>query len=410
MVKKISAVILALVLCLSVVVMPASAAGFAEDYTLPDGARIAFKVELDKEYYSAGDVATISVYAYADDDLEYGAGAISIGINTAVFNTTDNTKATIKASATSNDAYNTYYKSADTATWAIAGSQANTNMKKIYNNNTAEENEMYDAYVKLTIARNMSGDHENAAELNRGIYGSDINSDPAPLVTFQLTVAANVANGTAVNVGIPSGSYAAAAAQTYLNVFEDPGNATTATKTNADTTDASALKTQATIGAAAKEYETSIVSFWKDQIKMENDEYTSFSIRHLAQIEASVWESTFGTDEDEQSEGKKNITDIGFIFQKGDGFDKDAAANWLEAGATDNSFTKAKVNFVSTGMKDGYYVFSCTITGVDDPDAALSSLGYVVWVDDANTTHYSYFENVETETFRDLYDRYVAAH
>ncbi len=228
-----------------------------------------------------------------------------------------------------------------------------------------------------------------------------------PMYSIKLLVKDDAAVNGDASVGCPASVYFIKRGQAYNFVRT---TATGAITNASKATDSSANEFTTTVGSAAKEYETSIVSFWKDQIKMENDEYTSFSIRHLAQIEASVWESTFGTDEDKDSEGKKNITDIGFIFQKGDGFDKDAAANWLEAGATDDSFTKAGVNFVSTGMKDGYYVFSCTITGVDDPDAALSSLGYVVWVDDANTPHYSYFENVETETFRDLYDRYVAAH
>lgn len=294
--------------------------------------------------------------------------------------------------------------SSDRALGIVTAAATITNVK---NKSTTDEQALfttnnYNAMCRLQCMKDANS-----------LYGADgywTASDGELLATITCTVAEGVADGTPVAFDYVSGL--SSLGYFYLQTI-DTNNSNKGTiqksATLYDCTDCVASETTV-VGTAAKEYETSIVSFWKDQIKMDNSEYTSFSIRHLAQIEASVWESTFGTDEDKDATGTKNITDIGFIFQKGDGFDKDAAANWLEAGATDDSFTKASVNFVSTGMKDGYYVFSCTITNMSDPDAALSSLGYVVWVDDANTTHYSYFEDVETETFRDLYDRYVAAH
>ncbi len=403
MIKKISAILLALVLCLSVVVMPASA------YELASDSVVAYVVELDKEYYSAGDTVTISLYLYGDADTHFGAGAFVFGCHSDVFAQDDNAAEDVKASATTGDTAGTFYKDFAAQTWAW---QTNATVyKNIVDNNTDEENEKFDQYIKVAAARQSTsaGTHENSSNTKLGYPGSDMNAESeagVPFVSFQLKLRDDLADGTKIEVGIPTGPMAKN--YTYMDTFKSPGTATTKVKTTAANSEV-VWSTDSTIGSAM-EYEDSIVSFWKDQIKMENSDYTSFSIRHLAQIEASVWDTTFGIDEDKDVEGTKNITDIGFIFQRSDGFDKDAAAKWLQAGATDDSFTKAGVNFVSTGMKDGYYVFSCTITGVSDPDASLSSLGYVVWKDDAGTTHYSYFENVHTETFRELYDGYVAAH
>lgn len=396
MIKKISAIILALVLCLSVVVVPASA--------LSDDKLIEYRVELDSDTYKAGDTVTVNLYINVADGYEWGAMTFVLGVSDVFVEPGENETASIKESSVSNDLVMSFYKDPAGQSWAW---QTNaTVLTNITGANTAEENAMYSDYLKFAFARSTSGSHEyaNTSGTKNGLTADEINGETAPAISFDLTLRDDLEDGAEINVGVTSGSITKYGFAAY---YTQPGVKTTTYKVTAAESDF--VVGNATIGSA-KEYEASIVSYWKDQIKMDNSEYTSFSIRHLAQIEASVWESTFGTDEDKDATGTKNITDIGFIFQKGDGFDKDAAANWLEAGATDDSFTKAKVNFVSTGMKEDYYVFSCTITNMSDPDAALSSLGYVVWVDDANTTHYSYFENVETETFRDLYDRYVAAH
>lgn len=404
MIKKISAIALALVLCLSVVVLPASAA----DLELGD-ASIAFSLKWDKESYSAGDTAYLSVYMDAADDLALFTGSFIIGLNSSVFSQTDNPIATVKENAVGSELFESYWKSPTTnLSWL-----ASTVVPRVQAQNTADENALYDQYLKFTAAKNINGTHANAGNNMDGFYGSEF--DPTePIMTIALKVSDTVADGTAVNAAITSGSLKCTPVQTTWKYYNNPGSASTATNVAAAAFDVSQTVVSASIGAAEKVYEDSIVSYWKDQIKFDANEDESyagtFSVRHLAVIPAADWESNFGTDEDAQAEGTKNITDIGFIFAQGAAFDKDEAANWLEAGANDNSFTKKSVGFVSTGMKgqEGNYVYSVTITGISDKNAELSSLGYVAWTDADGAEHYSYFETVATETFTELYDTYYS--
>ena len=175
MVKKIGAIILALLLCVGIVVMPASA------YELGASSEVAYEIRLDKEFYEAGDTVTISLFLYGKPGLEFGTGAIVIGMNSNVF-ACDETPADIQASSTSGDAMASWYKSADTATWAW---QTNaTILTNITNGNTAEENEMFDSYLKVVLAKNASGSHPNIGSNKNGIPTEDINADSEAGVAF----------------------------------------------------------------------------------------------------------------------------------------------------------------------------------------------------------------------------------
>ena len=406
MVKKISAIILALVLCLSVVVVPASA-NFADDYELPADARVAFRVELDKTHYSAGDIATVSVYVRANEDYEFGPGAITIGVNTAVFNATDNTNKTIKASATSNEVYNSFYKEAGSSTWSFLTSSTNTNVKKIVGANTAEENSLYNAYVKVVVARNMNGDHYNAAELNNGLPGAEINSCEEPFVTFQLKVASDVADGTAVNVAITSGTIASSAKQSYFDIFNDPGNSSTKTSTNATTTDMTAgLVADAVIGAA------SIVNPLRDgQIRFHKNGTAyagSFDVRALAVISGDDFDATF-TD---IATAKTMISEIGFVFAKGANVtapSMDAVKALVENGTAAAGYTKKTVNYISTSVDEGNYVFSCIATDIPDAEKnnSLVAVGYIAYTVDGETV-YAYYPAAQTISFAGLFNTHYA--
>ena len=78
MIKKISAIMLALLICLSVMILPTSAAVELGD------AQIAIALEWDKPYYNPGDTATLSIYVDAADDLSLYTGAITVGFNSSV--------------------------------------------------------------------------------------------------------------------------------------------------------------------------------------------------------------------------------------------------------------------------------------------------------------------------------------
>ena len=368
MIKKISAIVLALVLCLSVVVLPASA--------LADGTSYAFRVELDKEFYSAGDTATISIYFEGDEELQFGGGAVVIGVNTAIFNATDNTNATIKASATSSDAYNTYYKDAGSSTWSFLTSTTNTNYKKIYNNNSAEDNAMYNAYVKVALARNLNGSHENAADNTLGIPGADLSSADEPILTFQLKVASDVADGTAVNVGIPSGAYTSAAKQSYIYYYSDPGNATTTVGLYDGTFDASAAKVEATIGAATPSI---TIAQGKDGIMFNKDASGAYAnsirVRTKAEINAAELQAAVGATANDDVEGY--IVEAGFVFAASTvAFDIDTAKAVAEGGSA-AGYTKKNVSYIKNDGTN--YVYTCLIE-VQDADIASADFNTFAYI------------------------------
>ena len=249
MVKKISAIFLALVLCLSVMVVPVSA------YELASGSRIAYVVTTDKEYYSAGETVTINLYMYGDASLQYAAGAVVFGCHSDVFDQSENDAADVKASATTGETAGTFYKHFEEQTWAW---QTNTTIyNNIVTNNTDEENELFDQFIKVAIARQgtSTGTHANSQNTKLGYPGSDMNAESEagiPFVSFQLKLRDDLADGTKVNVGIPTGPMAKN--YTYINVFSDPGNATTVTKTSQS--DSEVVWATATKGVAPCENHT----------------------------------------------------------------------------------------------------------------------------------------------------------
>ena len=103
MVKKISALFLALVLCLTAMVVPVSALELGD-------AQIAFELKWDEEYYKAGDTAVLSVYMDAADELSLYTGSFIIGVNSAVFPTDINSQDDLRAGSTTSELFNSYYK------------------------------------------------------------------------------------------------------------------------------------------------------------------------------------------------------------------------------------------------------------------------------------------------------------
>ncbi len=400
MIKKISAIVLALVLCLSVVVLPASA--------LADGTSYAFRVELDKEFYSAGDTATISIYFEGDEELQFGGGAVVIGVNTAIFNATDNTNATIKASATSSDAYNTFYKDAGSSTWSFLTSTTNTNYKKIYNNNSAEDNAMYNGYVKVALARNLNGSHENAADNKLGIPGAELSSADEPILTFQLKVAADVADGTVVNVGIPSGAYTSAAKQSYIYYYSDPGNATTTVGLYDSTFDASAAKVEATIGTA---YPDLTIAQGKDGIKFDMDADKNYankiSVRTKAEINAAALQAAVGgATANDDVEGY--IVEAGFVFAKSSiAFSIDTAKAVAEGGSADG-YTKKNVSYIKNDGTN--YVYTCLIE-VQDADIASADFNTFAYIaldfdKDGTADKYYYYDAANDISSKTLFNTF----
>ena len=222
MVKKISAIFLALVLCLTALIVPVSASVELGD------AQIAFSLEWDKDYYEAGDTAILSVYMDAADDLSLYTGSFLIGLNSTVFSQTDNSQADVRANSTVSDKFGSYWKDGSAnISWL-----ASTVAPKVTAACTVEENELYDHYLKFTAARNSSGSHENVANSYAGFGGDEF--DPTePIMTISLVVG-DVPDGTVVNAAIVSGGLTSNPVQTSWKYFTGAGANKTGTVAAAD--------------------------------------------------------------------------------------------------------------------------------------------------------------------------------
>ncbi len=466
MIKKISAIVLALVLCLSVVVMPASA------YELGASSEIAYVVELDKDSYSAGETVTIKVFLYGKSGLEFGTGAIIVGCNTAVFDQAENDKADVQASAVGSELNESYYKAANGSTWAW---QTNTT---VYNNivagNTAAENAMFDQYMKYTIARNTSGTHDNAGSNKNGLPADEINADAEngiPFVSFQLKLKDDIADGTVINVGVPTG--AMPKNYCYMNYYKDPGNLTTVVKTTQATSEI-VNSTTATIGKATATYtvtyvdgstelgkftvedgaatptianptkagytfkgwspaladtvtgDVTYVAQWEEdlnvaelrqQIKFtktfnsETKEYDdTIAFRVIADI--TNFEAIFGSaaGADDTTEGMADntyITEAGFLYNKGAAIDETAAKAQIQSGS--GAYTQQKQAYISSKAIADKYVMACVVYDVPVAEIGdtLSVVAYVKYMQNgvekiAMCTAYE-------GTFEKLYNQYKTA-
>lgn len=395
MIKKISAIVLALVLCLSVVVMPASA------YTLGSGSEVAYEIRLDKDSYSAGDTVKISLFLYGKEGLEFGTGAIVIGMNSAVFAGTE-TPADIQASSTSGDAMASWYKDASAATWAWQTNE--TILTNIANGNTAEENAMFDQYLKIVLAKNASGSHANIGSNKNGIPTEDINADSEAGVAFfsiQLKLNDDIPDGTAINVGIPTGSMPKN--YTYMNYYKTPGASTKVVKTTAATSEI-VNSTTAKIGAA--EVPGLTVAGLKQQIKPGTKEDGTFSYRVFADLTNFV--DIFGDIAGAKgADDNTYITEAGFIYNKGAAVDEDLAYAQVTGGeVTYSGKNWQRSAYISSTAVSGKYVMACVVYDIPDADAGetLSVLAYVKYVQ--NGVEKVAYCDAYTGTFETLYNKY----
>lgn len=391
MIKKIGAIALALVLCLSVIVVPASAA----KVELGD-AKMAFSLEWDKASYSAGETAYLSVYMTADD-LALATGSFLIGLNSSVISQADNPIETVKANAVTSDLFGSYWKKAATnLSWLNASVQP-----KVVAANTAEEQALYDNFLKYTAAKNIAGSHENAGNNKDGFYGSEFNLDE-PIMTIALVVASDVADGTALNAAITTGSRTSVPAQTAWKYYNNPGNAPTAANLAAADIDVSQAVATATVGEEAKAILNPIGS--QIRFNTENDVYAgNFDYRYRAVISGADFAETFGSED----AAKEMITDIGFVFAEGtDAFTMAQAKDVVENGSDVAGVTKKAVSYIQNRGSD--YMFTCLITGITDKTKSCTVLAYVGIDTDADgvADTFSYYPTVVSSSFEALYDQY----
>lgn len=406
MVKKISAVLLALVLCFSVVVLPASATGFESGYTLPEGKKIAYKIELDKESYKAGDTVTVKVYMNLGSDLEFNSGALGIGVSTAVFDTTTNTAAKIKASATSNETYNSFFNAANSSMWSWAKAGVVNSIKSF---NTSEENSLFDQYLKFGIARNLtSGTHPNAGTNTAGLPAADINGETEPFFTFKLKIRDDVADGTPISVGLTSGSFKSkpitSKAQVYIaGVVKD---------VEPDAFDLSQAVATATVGAPAPAGPA--VTKAKSQVKMKamsaNTVDDEFSFRVISKISDSDWDIYF------KNTGVKDakdsyITAVGMVAYKGAAaFDADTAKR-VVAGESVADYTAATTDYISKVNDTADAEFGAIIKAKHSTlNNDVTYMGFVQYVDASGNAQTIFYETAGTAALSTNYDNIVNAY
>ena len=402
MVKKISALVLALVLCLSVVVVPASAGVELGDDTF------AIALEWDKSSYQAGETAYLSVYADGADDVSFYTGTITFGVSSAVFDPAVHTTAYLKENTETAEWFNAYYKAAaDGAISQLATSVANN----VTAANTAEEKELYDWYVKIGFAKNSAGSHPSVSTTKEGFYGYDFNPDE-PIMVIAFTVREDVADGTAVRAAVTSGTFlkpSATAPSTGIKYYKNPGSATTTANVSSSAIAISQADTINTNGdvVIGEEAAASIVNPLKGQIRFHKDggAYAgTFDVRALAVITGADFDATFG----DIDTAKEMISEVGFVFASGANVtapEMDDVKALVEEGTAAAGYSKKTVNYISTSMDAGNYVFSCIVTDIADNTGSLVAVGYVAYVVDGETV-YAYYPAAQTISFADLFDAY----
>lgn len=385
MIKKIGAVLLALVLCLSVAVLPVSA-GFDADYTLADGKNIAYKIELDKASYNAGETVTVKVFINAGSNVELHTGSLLFGVNSSVFDTTVNAANTVKATATANETFSSFYNEVSGLNWAWQAAAIKT---RVSNANTEAENALYNEYLKVVLTRNLSGSHANAGLNTNGLPGDDVNADADPFIQFELKLRDDIADGTPVNVAITSGSITCSPAQTAFKAFLD--GSTKNVSPAVDTYDVSAAVSSATVGTVAA---APVLTKAKSQVKMTPNSATTvedaFQFRVISTISSADWDTYFANTGADATTNA--ITSVGFVAYKGTaGFDLDTAKA-VVTGTVADGYSVATTDYIQhTEGSDAQFGCRLEITSAETR-SDVTYVAFAQYVDAAGAAQVVFYD------------------
>ncbi len=140
------------------------------------------------------------------------------------------------------------------------------------------------------------------------------------------------------------------------------------------------------------------VNHVKDQIRFRVDTAGSYANAFDYRVVASI--DGFA----DQAELEANVTEAGFIFNKGGAVDKDTAIAQIKAGSGD--YTQIKKAYISTDGTFADFAMACMVSNI--PDAAkgvtLSTLAYVVLTNGDVVC----FDAVITSNFNALYSQYYS--
>ena len=159
--------------------------------------------------------------------------------------------------------------------------------------------------------------------------------------------------------------------------------------------------------AAAEE--PSILNPLKGQIrfaKAADGSYAGkFDVRALAVISGADFKATFG----DTATAKGMITEAGFVFARGSNVEApsmDAVKALVENGTEATGYTKKEIEYISTTVDPGNYVFSCIVSDIPDADKtnSLVAVGYIEYTVDGKPV-YAYYPSAQIVDFKELYDR-----
>lgn len=395
MVRKLSAFGLALALCLSAVFLPANAAGFDPSYSFAEGINTAFKVELDKEYYNPGDTVTISIYArFADESRETKGGTLMLGVDSTQFDVSNEFNATIntgKANAT----WESYWLTPDNTAFAW---QTNPKLIERILAACTTDAGRYDTLLKIAMAQ----DNDKALDLTHGLSTADLNADPDPLLTFQLKLRDDVAPGSEIKIGIPTGAVLGSPAQVTLQFFSNPGVSSVARADAASTYDITEAAPKASIGTPAPA--GPVVTKTQAEVKMTlNEDQTAvdyaaapFQFRVISSISEDDWNTYF------YGNGS-NIESVGFVAYKGDGaFDMETAKS-VAMGGSAADYQAAKTDYIQ--KVDGQAAnFGARIDFTAREN--VKDVTYIAFVQ-YNTDQYAFYDTSYSVALNQNYDTIV---
>lgn len=143
-----------------------------------------------------------------------------------------------------------------------------------------------------------------------------------------------------------------------------------------------------TVGGA-KELE---ISHYKNQIRFDTDKNgayaNQFDYRIVGQFDN--FEDIFANIDD----AKAKITDVGYVFTNSEVMDVEAAKAQVEGGEV--VYSQVKDCYVSTTFEGTDYAFACFVSNIADTDAnkaaTLYGLGYVIYENADGETAYAYYD------------------
>lgn len=383
--------LLCLVLALAMMLIPMSVCAAPAD-----GKTVALHMTADKTTVAPGDTITLSVtYDVADWNSVWGLPCYYLMYNDSIFAPATDFKTDKTSLRMPMGELGEFVVPENGLNNTITTSNYNAVKNKFAT--SGESATDYTGGVMMTFAVNNDGGYTAAG----GIQYSDAETVQ---IEFYLNVAEDATPGT-YKVGLPYAAYLANKAYVFCC---DTGKAVRVASSAIDVSDA-------VVEITVAEEASSIVNPLKGQIRFHKDAAgayaNSFDVRALAVITGDDFNATFG----DIATAKTKITEVGFVFAAG----SNVAAPSMDAvedvvascanGESKGGYTKKTVNYISTSVDAGNYVFSCIATDIPDAQKtnSLVAVGYIAYTVDGETV-YAYYPTAQTISFSELYNKHYS--